>query len=885
MFLSNIFSLMYVLRQMYLSKTLDNVMITMMEEKFSAYKAAQDFYSLFFNDGKKMQIFEYLENSFCDQIFEVNLDTGTFSLIYCVENKYIVSVNSGAYKELFKFVSDTMIYPDDKQIFMDLMNPETMREEFAKSEFPNFRFAHYRYKIQDGSYRWVELATLLGDGTDLPTNIVRVYLFDIHNAKQRELGLKNDEKSIIGHKGDKITGLLPSHVFYDDVMHMIASSKRKNWCAISIDIEHFKLFDEWNGRETGDYLLTKIGTILSAYTKDYGGVAGYFGQDDFAVLFPFDLETIEMIYDDIKAEISSYGFSAGFIPAFGICKISDSDGPIDAFDKASIAQYRAKQSVTNKINVYDKQISLEQEKEYHLFLDFMKALKNREITFYLQPQVRFVSQKIVGAEALARWITKEGQFISPVIFIPILEKFSFITDLDTYIWEEVCKWQRSIIDKGITPVPISVNVSRVDIFNINVAEHFKNLVAQYHLDPSLIKIEITESAYAEKADVVGKLVNDLRSMGFFVLMDDFGSGYSSLNMLRNLKVDAIKLDALFLNIGEEDHQKGLNILESVVNMAKTISLPIIVEGIENKPQVDFLVDLGCRYAQGFYYYKPMPAHDFEEIIKDKDMLDLRGIIAKNNGELRLREFLDENIYSDAMLNTILGPVAFYSWKDERVDIVRFNQKFYEAVGAEDFDQRIAHVEKSTYKADLSKFYELFIHAMANRGNGSADVIRFYRYDDKLVTFYMRLYYIGDKEGYHRFYGSVANITEQMDLQQKMSLLAQYSSDTIVFLKRVHNVTTFEVACHGLAEQTGVNKEDFAHELDVRTLHLRIPPKECEAFKKFTKEAYKTMSPFSYSFHYNRPNGRQILINCKGDPVADRADNVEYILTFRSVEEK
>ena len=848
--------------------------------KFNTYQAAFEFYNLFFDNGKKMSLIDYLDNSFCDEMVEIDLNKDKINIIYHVENKYFLPNTEDSFTNLNQFITEYLVHPDDKEIYDDLMNPKTILKKLSESPLPYFRFAHLRYKLKNGSYRWIEQAIITGESYGIPENKVRVYVFDIHNNKSRELGQTNDESTMHFDGRDKVTGLLTGKTFYDEV-ERVALDDKVHWCAISIDIEHFKLFDEWYGRKTGDYLLTRIGSILTSFTHENGGVAGYFGQDDFALLMTYDMKLINQVFDAIRDVIVSFGFSVGFIPAMGICAKEHADNAIDAFDKASIAEYRAKQNVKNRICVYDPQFQVQQEEEYHVLLDFMQALKNDEVTFYLQPQVRISTERVVGAEALARWIKPDGKVVSPAVFVPVLEKYSFITDLDKYIWEKVCKWLREWIDAGHKPVPISINVSQVDIFTINIAEHLKNLVKKYGLEPSQLKIEITESAYAETTSVVGELVNTLRANGFVVLMDDFGSGYSSLNMLRNLKVDAIKLDALFLKINGDDYQRGIHILESVVNMAKTIALPIIVEGIETKEQEDFIINLGGRYAQGFYYHRPMPISDFEDLIRNPENIDDRGFVIKTNEQLQIREFLDDNIYSDTMLNSILGPVAFYAWKGKKVDIVRYNQQFYEAVGASDFAQRLEDIERFLPEEDVPKLYQLLEKSRENKAGGSSGILRFHRVDGVLMTFLMRFYYLGEKGGFSRFYGSASNITKFMDLEQKMSLISQYSSDTIIFLKRVDNRSIFDIAAHGLAKQMGLTLEELSNELENRTFHLRMDPDECLELEQKAIAAYKQGIQVSYTFSFRRPDNKIIKIHLNGDPVANKANNVEYILTFRA----
>ncbi|MCR5468832.1 MAG: bifunctional diguanylate cyclase/phosphodiesterase, partial [Lachnospiraceae bacterium] len=459
---------------------------------------------------------------------------------------------------------------------------------------------------------------------------------------------------------DDITGLRYSKDFFKLAGEKLESGAKTQWAVVSMDIEHFKLFNDWYGRSTGDYVLMQIGNVLQMVEKSSNALACYMMQDNFCILIQYDEKRIERIYDQIKRLVSQQGNQVGFMPAFGVCKVESNDEDImDLYDKAEIALGRAKKSVNNRIVYYDKSMLDRAEEEYRVLFDFHQALEEGHIKFYLQPQCRASKGTVVGAEALARWQNSDGSFVSPGYFIPVLENYGFVTTLDEYIWEKVCEWLRKMIDEGYSPVPVSVNVSRVDIYNIDVPAAFKELVDRFKLPPSLLKIEITETAYAQDMDTVEKVVYDLRSAGFSVLMDDFGSGYSSLNMLRHIDMDIIKIDAQFLKMNKEDEKKSMSILESIINISMTMALPIIVEGVETKQQVAFLKDLGCRYMQGYYFYKPMSVEDFEELLKDTRKLDLKGLRFKTKNKMHVREFLDENIYSDSMLNNILGAVSYY----------------------------------------------------------------------------------------------------------------------------------------------------------------------------------------------------------------------------------
>ena len=497
----------------------------------------------------------------------------------------------------------------------------------------------------NGSWQWVELVLVTGSTYGLGKGIMRMYVFDCHNRKSRDLGIKNTVM-YSGLERNEMTGLLKKRSFISEAERLLQTQDDKNWCLVSIDIENFKLFNEWYGHNEGDLLMVQIGAALLQAGERTGGTAGYFGQDDFCLLAPFDMELIGTLYDDIASLVSSRGGNVGFLPAFGVCKVEKGYPTLDLLDRSFLAAQVAKSGYRNRVRIFEKSMYLRTDEEHHVITKFFQALSQHEVVFYLQPQCRASSGKIVGAEALARWIKPDGTVIPPDEFIPILEKRGLISDLDMYIWEEVCRWQRGWIDSGHTPLPVSINVSVADILHTDLPKYFENLTDRYSLERKLIKIEITESSYISNTTLVRDTVHSLREKGFTVLMDDFGSGYSTLNMLKNLNIDIIKLDAQFLRMDESNEEKSIRILESVTNITKTIGVPIIAEGVETEKQKDFLLDLGCRYIQGYYFYKPMPAADYERLITNPELIDTSGIRFKSNQQFRLRELLDNNIYSD-----------------------------------------------------------------------------------------------------------------------------------------------------------------------------------------------------------------------------------------------
>ena len=256
---------------------------------------------------------------------------------------------------------------------------------------------------------------------------------------------------------------------------------------------------------------------------------------------------------------------------------------------------------------------------------------------------------------------------------------------------------------------VSVNVSYNDVLKLDVADVLKNLCEKYEIPTDLIAVEITETVIAKYYDEINALLSKLKSFGFLTLMDDFGSGYSSLNMLNNVSVDVLKLDFEFLKNGSLSSPKNVKIIESIVNMAENISMPIVIEGVETSEQEKFLVAMGCRYAQGYYYYKPMPIEDFEELLKTKP-IDKNGFDCKHFEQIHVKEFLDENNFNDTMLNNILGAVAFFEQSDKDLSISRYNSPFASIFNDINLESRKVSVQDFVVEQDLPEVYETLENA-------------------------------------------------------------------------------------------------------------------------------------------------------------------------------
>ncbi|MBQ9459859.1 MAG: EAL domain-containing protein [Oscillospiraceae bacterium] len=804
-----------------------------------------------------------------DGLLEMDLRRRRVSTLYRAKKKYAAAAEKGPFEDVLRGSTELLVHPDDREGYLRFFDPATMLRRMRESEAPGVLRTRHRYKMIDGDWNWVE-AILLGSAqTGMPEHIIYAFLFDLNDQPEEDGYGANVQRS-------ELTGLLWEKPFFARAREVLHEHP-KDWCVIAIDLEHFKLFNEWYGREQGDLLLKQVGARLSRAEAETGGAACYLGQDDFALLYPYDERKVELLYEQIHGLIVQYGTSVGFLPAFGVC-MTDDTGTIEQFcDRAAMAAGRAKSSYHSRIRVFDPLMYEKADWDYHILSDFQKAMQEHELSFYLQPQCHIVTERIVGAESLVRWKKPDGKMVSPAVFIPVLEEYGFVTDLDKFVWEEVCKWQKDWIDGGHTPLPISVNVSQIDIFTIDVPDFFENLLKKYELPVEVIKIEITESAYVDNG-AVADAVRRLREKGFLVLMDDFGSGYSSLNMLRNLNVDIIKLDAQFLRMGGDD-RKGIQIMESIVNMAKTMGVPIIVEGVETRQETDFLSGLGCRYVQGYYFYRPMPKEGFQALIDNPEHIDTSGFHFEAKDQFHTREFLDQNIFSDAMLNNILGPIAFFSQHGKELDVVRFNRQLYDEVGSPVFQDYTQSIQRMVVQEDLPRLYEVLDQALSDPLSGTSAVIRFNRLDGSISQFRLK-FFLEEDEGGRRFYGSARDVTQLTKLNEQMSLLTQLSPDSVVLLRNLGGELCFQVATHGLEEKLGLGRTALERELHNGAFRERIDPAEREKLVQTIVNAGMRMDDFSVPFHVTTANGTQLLLRMRFDSVHDKASGVEYIMILR-----
>ncbi len=383
---------------------------------------------------------------------------------------------------------------------------------------------------------------------------------------------------------------------------------------LMLDIDNFKIINEIYDMEKGDVVLKNISDIIGKYIEE-NGVYARFNDDVFAIMYKYVNEKdLTLFAKNIASEIEKIDLSIKVVPSIGIYEITDKNIPLNIMcDKANLAKRTKKGLVGERYAFYDESLSLAIMADKEIEDEMKSALDNNEFVMYLQPKIGMETNLPCGSEALIRWNHKEKGLIPPNNFVPLFEKNGFIVEIDKFMWEEACKVIRSWIDKGLEPLPISVNISRIHFKYENIVEIIENLVKKYDIPKRYLELELTESAFLDNEGAVNSAIIDLQELGYTIAMDDFGIGYSSLNMLRKLPVNVLKLDRGFINEATCT-ERGFIVLSHIIQMARDLKATVVCEGIETPIQVNMLKQAGGDIAQGFYYARPMPINEYNSFV-------------------------------------------------------------------------------------------------------------------------------------------------------------------------------------------------------------------------------------------------------------------------------
>lgn len=446
---------------------------------------------------------------------------------------------------------------------------------------------------------------------------------------------------------DGLTGIPNIQKFYADAKHILDDSDEM-FAVLRMDIDKFKVINDVYGNSEGDKILIFIADAIKRRCAD--NVYARLGSDVFVILMKYncDSELVDMV-NVISEDIAKYPLEHKMKASFGICKIDNNkaNSVSTLCDWANLAVKKIKGSMLFNYAFYDDALRKEILEEKEIEDEMHSALADGQFAMYLQPKYNIESSTVIGAEALVRWIHPTKGMIPPAKFIDLFEKNGFIIELDQYIWERACILLRNWIDRGLTAVPISINISRIHIYNLELRDTLINLVKKYDLPPRLLELELTESAFLDDMGDLYSSLEDLQRYGFSLAMDDFGSGYSSLNMLKNVPIDIIKIDREFLNETVVT-ERGKTVIRHTIAMAKNLDMRVVAEGVETIDQAAFLLESGCSIAQGFYYSRPVPVESFEELAfgkhEEKEIEpEINKVLSQNQDIVSIMLNLDSNM--------------------------------------------------------------------------------------------------------------------------------------------------------------------------------------------------------------------------------------------------
>ena len=414
---------------------------------------------------------------------------------------------------------------------------------------------------------------------------------------------------------DRLTGLYSKQYFYQQAGEVLLRNPDQQYDIICSDIENFKLINDVFGVKAGDSLLRGIGNAYAERLKGIG-ICGRLNSDQFVCLLKHRDDYTDDMFIEASGLMNGLLDIHNIVMKWGIYNVEDRSVPIEQIcDRALLAARSIKGQYGKYFAIYDDTLRSQLLREQAITDSMESALSQNQFLVYLQPKYRIKDEALVGAEALVRWNHPFWGFLSPAEFIPLFEKNGFITRLDRFVWEKACAVLHDWDERGYYPMSVSVNVSRADIYNEDLADTLVTIIKKYDLDPSRLHLEITESAYTENPKQIIDTVTTLRELGFVIEMDDFGSGYSSLNMLNDMPIDILKLDMKFIR-SEMAKPKSQGILQFIINLARWMNLSVVAEGVETKAQLLRLTEIGCDYVQGYYFAKPMPCQEFEGLLDE-----------------------------------------------------------------------------------------------------------------------------------------------------------------------------------------------------------------------------------------------------------------------------
>ncbi|MDO5111416.1 MAG: EAL domain-containing protein [Clostridia bacterium] len=608
--------------------------------------------------------------------------------------------------------------------------------------------------------------------------LILLVLCDVtaQKAQEEKARLVNDQiRYRLEH--DELTGLLNRDGFCGHTEKMLNAFPGRPHMLVYFNISRFSVINDLLGTATGNRILQECARRFKKAVQGIG-ICGRLESDHFVICCPKSYFSVETMLELVRQGFNEIGISDRIIMNFGIYEIDDPNLPVAQMcERANLALAMAKGNHLVPYAYYDEKLRNSIIAEQEIASEMEAALEERQFLVYLQPVHSLSDGEPIGAEALVRWKHPNRGMIPPQIFIQIFEKSGFIARLDHYVWEEACKILKSWRETGKRMLPISVNLSRRSIYNVNLADELKALLAHYGVDPAYFKLEVTETAYTDNPEQLYETVKLLREEGFTIMMDDFGSGYSSLNMLKELPVDVLKIDMKFLE-GFETSSRAGSIVAAILRMSRWLNIPVVAEGVETTEQIMFLHSIGCDQIQGYYFAKPMAVQAFDAYVEDYKKLHIvpKHMIKK---EFQSNDFLGGNAAVDALMESLDIGVSIVELSGDRLELIRVNQGYYNLFGHSLHTSGVIskNIWEKVNRDDINREKKLFSKAIETR-QIQKGVIRCYHSDGRLLWTECTFAFLGGTEDSAVFCVTYVDATRRRKLElQYETALAQVEALT------------------------------------------------------------------------------------------------------------
>lgn len=575
---------------------------------------------------------------------------------------------------------------------------------------------------------------------------------------------------------DPLTGIFNRNTFVRRTARMLRKKNGEVYQLQVWDVEHFKVVNDLYGLATGDRVLRAIARNLDVQLRGVGTYARL-ESDRFALCYPARLYEPGDLLQSANQCLEEMHIGINLVLYAGIYQVEDSAISVDQMcDRAYMALKTIKGRYHERFAYYDSTMRDRLVLEQRISSEMNAALSQGQFCFYLQPIYSITTGEPESAEALVRWDHPERGVVPPADFIPLFERNGFITHLDAYLLESVCQYLTALLADGLNPMPISVNLSRLNLLNPKLSQDIIQVVERHQLPTRLIRFEITESAYTDHPEQLLAAVQALRQRGFEILMDDFGSGYSSLSMLKELPVDILKVDMRFLT-DMENNGRAANVMASIIRMAKWLDITVVAEGVETSSQLEFLRSMGCDGVQGYFLAKPMPSAAFTKLLKNPASLrrqhqsDRERIIS----DFDLQTLWDSNQQVNILFSGMIGAIGLYEKAGDVLEVLRVNESYFELLGST--PQTLLNKERNVIATldpgDRHKLLNACERAVKTHAVEQVQISCPHA-DGHMLWLDIKLRHLGSVNHHDLFYFALTDITRQKELERNY-MLYQYGS--------------------------------------------------------------------------------------------------------------